>query len=286
VPTTPPPPPPTPAPPPLAITPLGTDTLGYGFNVFLIGNSGGANFNNRTMGKVREAGFGWVRVQLQWQELEPSPGNYNTAPYDTIIAAAANGGANVLVSVVKSPEWAAPSRPGGLPQNTAAFGRTMRFLAARYSGSVQAWEIWNEQNLAGEAGGYVEVAPYVATLQAGYGAVKAVNPGAIVVFGGLTPTGANDPTVAINDVEYLRAFYDSMVARGATTSMSSAHTPAAPPIPPTPSSPASPAPATARRSMPASKGTAGRTRLTSISGGSRTSGRSWRVTATRRSRSG
>ena len=208
VPTAPPPPPPTPAPPPLAITPLGTDTLGYGFNVFLIGNSGGANFNNRTMGKVREAGFGWVRVQLQWQELEPSPGNYNTAPYDTIIAAAANGGANVLVSVVKSPEWAAPSRPGGLPQNTAAFGRTMRFLAARYSGSVQAWEIWNEQNLAGEAGGYVEVAPYVATLQAGYGAVKAVNPGAIVVFGGLTPTGANDPTVAINDVEYLRAFYE------------------------------------------------------------------------------
>ena len=200
--------PPTPAPPPLAITPLGTDTLAYGFNVFLVGNSGGANFNTRTMGKVREAGFGWVRVQLQWSELEPSQGSYNTAPYDTIINAAANGGANVLVSVVKAPAWAAPSRPGALPENTAAFGRTMRYLAARYSGRVQAWEVWNEQNLAGEVGGYVDVAPYFNTLQAGYTAVKAVDPGAIVLFGGLTPTGLNDPALAINDVTYLRAFYE------------------------------------------------------------------------------
>jgi len=199
--------PPTPAPPPLVITPLGSEGLGYGFNVFLIGNSGGAGFNTRTMGKVREAGFGWVRVQLQWSEFEPSPGNYNTAVYDTIIGAASNGGANVLVSVVKAPAWASPSHPGALPENTAAFARTMRYLAARYSGEVQAWEIWNEQNLAGEVGGQVSVVPYFETLKAGYGAVKAVDPRAIVLFGGLTPTGLNDPAVAINDVEYLREFY-------------------------------------------------------------------------------
>lgn len=201
------PPTPTPAPPPLAITPLGTDGLAYGFNVFLAGNSDGASFNTRTMGKVRESGFGWVRVQLQWSEFEPTPGSYNTAVYDTIIGAAANGGANVLVSVVKAPDWAAPSRPGALPENTAAFGRTMRYLAARYSGQVQAWEIWNEQNLAGEVGGHVEITPYFETLKAGYGGVKAADPGAIVLFGGLTPTGLADPAVAINDVEYLRAFY-------------------------------------------------------------------------------
>ncbi len=213
-PTVPPPPPPTatpipptPVPPPLAIRPLGTDGLAYGFNVFLAGNSGGAGFNTRTMGKVREAGFGWVRVQLQWSEFEPSPGNYNTAVYDTIIGAASNGGANVLVSVVKAPAWASPSHPGALPENTAAFGRTMRYLAARYSGTVGAWEIWNEQNLAGEVGGRVAVAPYFETLKAGYGAVKAVDPHAIVLFGGLTPTGLNDPAVAVNDVAYLREFY-------------------------------------------------------------------------------
>jgi hypothetical protein len=179
----------------------------YGFNAFLIGNERGASFNTRTMNKVNEAGFGWVRIQLQWREFEPSPGAYNPAPYDTMIAAAADGGAKVLVSVVKAPDWASPSRPGGLPDDTRAFGRTMRFLAQRYQGRVQAWEIWNEQNLAGEVGGNVQVAPYFETLKAGYGAVKAVDPRAVVLFGGLTPTGVRDPSVAIEDTEYLRQFY-------------------------------------------------------------------------------
>lgn len=207
--------PPTPTPaPPLAITPLRTGALQYGFNVFLAGNSQGAALNARTMAKVNEAGFGWVRVQLQWSELEPAPGKYNTAPYDTIIGAAENGGANVLVSVVKAPAWASPSRPGALPEDTRAFGRTMAFLATRYQGRVQAWEIWNEQNLAGEVGGLVEVAPYFETLKAGYGGVKSADPGAFVLFGGLTPTGLNDPAVAVGDVEYLRAFYEHAGGEG------------------------------------------------------------------------
>ncbi|MGN6360093.1 MAG: cellulase family glycosylhydrolase, partial [Thermomicrobiales bacterium] len=197
----------TPAVPPLAITPLQTKGLQYGFNVFLAGNAGGAELNSRTMAKVQEAGFGWVRVQLQWSELEPAPGQYDTTPYDYIIGAAASSGTQVLVSVVKAPAWAAPSRPGALPEDTAAFQRTMRFLAGRYAGKVQAWEIWNEENLAGEVGGHVDVAPYVATLKAGYSGVKAADPQAFVLFGGLTPTGINDPAIAVNDVDYLRAFY-------------------------------------------------------------------------------
>ena len=204
-------PPPTPAPPPvgaLAITPLQTAGLQYGFNVFLAGNSAGFGGNSAAMAKVQESGFGWVRVQLQWRELEPSPGGYNPAPYDIMIAAAANSGANVLVSVVKAPDWAAPSRPGALPEDTQAFERTMAFLASRYQGRVQAWEIWNEQNLAGEVGGNVQIAPYYETLRAGYAGVKSADPGAFVLFGGLTPTGLNDPSVAVDDVAYLRQFYE------------------------------------------------------------------------------
>ena len=73
---------------------------------------------------------------------------------------------------------------------------------------MQAWEIWNEQNLAGEVGGHVQVAPYYETLKAGYEGVKAADPDAFVLFGGLTPTGLNDPSIAIDDIDYLRAFYE------------------------------------------------------------------------------
>lgn len=202
---------PTPTPPPVAaggIAPLQTNGLQYGFNVFLAGNSAGATGNSQAMAKLQESGFGWVRLQLQWREFEPSPGAYNPAPYDIMIDAAANGGANVLVSVVKAPDWAAPSRPGALPEDTEAFERTMAFLAERYRGRVQAWEIWNEQNLAGEVGGFVQIAPYYETLKAGYAGVKAADPDAFVLFGGLTPTGLNNPAIAIDDVAYLRQFYE------------------------------------------------------------------------------
>lgn len=200
---------PTPAPVgALAITPLQTNGLQYGFNVFLAGNQSGATGNDQAMAKVQESGFGWIRIQLQWREFEPFPGEYNPLPYDIMIGTASDYGANVLVSVVKAPNWASPSRPGALPEDTAAFERTMAFLANRYRGQVQAWEIWNEQNLAGEVGGHVEVAPYYETLRAGYDGVKSADPNAFVLFGGLTPTGVNNPAVAIDDVEYLREFYE------------------------------------------------------------------------------
>jgi len=53
----------------------------------------------------------------------------------------------------------------------------------------------------------VDVGRYVNLLKAGYTGVKAGNQNAIVLFGGLTPTGVNDPSIAIDDVQYLRQAY-------------------------------------------------------------------------------
>ena len=74
-----------------------------------------------------------------------------------------------------------------------AFEEFMAFVSDRYAGRVQAYEIWNEQNLAHETGGYIDMGRYVNILKAGYAAVKEGDPSAIVVFGGLTPNGLNDP---------------------------------------------------------------------------------------------
>jgi hypothetical protein len=184
----------------------------YGFNTFLIGNTGGAEYNKKTLDKVREAGFGWIRIQLIWRDVEPNKGQYNFEGLDYQIDAAYGAGNNILLSVLKSPDWADPvavsrGRAGSLPEDQEAFGALMRRVADRYVGKVQAYEIWNEQNLAGEVGGFVEIAPYVATLKTGYQAVKAFDPSAAVLFGGLTPNAVNKPEVAIDDVEYLRQFY-------------------------------------------------------------------------------
>ncbi len=187
--------------------PYRANHIEYGFNAYLIGNYANINYNNQTLGKVREAGFGWVRIQLVWKDFEESRGQYHWEILDAPIAAANANGVKVLVSVVKSPTWASPSRPGGLPEDQDAFYNLMRVVAGRYVGKVQAYEIWNEQNLAGEVGGNVQIAPYFETLKNGFQGVRKNDPSAAVLFGGLTPTGVNNPSIAINDVEYLRQFY-------------------------------------------------------------------------------
>jgi len=180
----------------------------YGHNAFLIGGPNDGTFNNATIGKVKESGFGWVRVQLIWRDFEREPGFYDFAITDPQIDAAHNAGLRVLLSVVKAPEWAQAG--GGLPETQGgldAFYNMMRRVSGRYAGKVQAYEIWNEQNLAGEVGGNVRVAPYLAVLKNGYQGVKKNDPTAWVLFGGLTPTAVNKANVALDDVEYLRQFY-------------------------------------------------------------------------------
>src|SRR5207237_9590343 len=65
---------------------------------------------------------------------------------------------------------------------------------------------WNDQNrFAGS--GDLNPAHYAALLKAGYMGVKAGDPQAVVVSGALTPTGINDPKIAMEDTAYLDQLY-------------------------------------------------------------------------------
>jgi len=185
---------------------IGDNGDGYGFNVW--GLSDNAAARNSVYANVQGAGFGWMRQQVSRAAMEPQRGNFRSATatqLDQFIGGASAKGLKVMLSVVKSPDWAGAK--GGLPAGTQDFTDFMTFLTQRYAGRVQAYEIWNEQNYAVETGGRVNVAAYLPVLRAGYRAVKATDPAAVVVFGGLTPTGVNDPSIALNDVEYLRQIY-------------------------------------------------------------------------------
>ncbi len=185
---------------------IGDNGEGYGFNVW--GLSSDPAFRDRLYANVQGAGFGWMRQQVSWAAMEPQKGNYGTdttAQLDQFVSGASTQGLHVLLSIVKSPDWVGAK--GGLPTKTQDFTDFMGFLTQRYKGKVQAYEIWNEENYAVETGGKVNVAAYLPVLKAGFQAVKKSDPKAVVVFGGLTPTGVNDPAIALNDVEYLRQIY-------------------------------------------------------------------------------
>ncbi|HET9015956.1 MAG TPA: beta-galactosidase [Thermomicrobiaceae bacterium] len=182
--------------------------VGYGFNVFFRGdtNPGASQFNQQAINAVTNAGFGWVRFQAQWASVEPNPGQFDPSALDRVINQVAANHLKILLSVVgPSPGWV--NAGGGIPTDTASFQALTQYLANRYAGKVQAIEIWNEENLASNTGGTVNVGQYVHLLEAGYTGVKAGNTGTIVLFGALTPTGVDDPHLAIDDVTYLQEAY-------------------------------------------------------------------------------
>ncbi len=185
---------------------LGDGSDGYGFNVW--GLDANDAFRDKVYTGVQAAGFGWVRQQVSWAAMEPKKGNFGTdttAFLDKFVDGAAAKNLKIMLSVVKSPDWVGAK--GGLPPQAQDFADYMTFLTQRYKGKVQAYEIWNEQNYALETGGKVSVAAYLPVLKAGYQTVKKYDAKAVVVFGGLTPTGVDDPSIALNDVQYLRQIY-------------------------------------------------------------------------------
>jgi spore germination protein YaaH len=184
--------------------------FGYGIQAHMVGGQD----LGRVFGAVQQIGFGWVKQQVEWKAYNKSPGQYSFGELDNIVNAAQAAGVKVLFSVVKAPKWARPAgdTDDGPPADPNTYAEFMRVLATHFKGQVQAYEIWNEQNLYYEWGGQgnkLSAAKYVALLRPAYQAIKAADPSATVVSGALTPTGWNDGNIAIDDRVYLQQMYSA-----------------------------------------------------------------------------
>ena len=157
--------------------------------------------------KAREAGFNWVRQQVSWEDLQGVNRLFAWGELDSVVESAQRNKEKLILSVAKSPKWASPNTNKGMPVNAFDFGNLMYMMARHYKGKVEAYELWNEENLQGETGSPVNVAQYVDLLKQGYSGVKWGDPDSVALFGALTPTGVNNPNVAVDDVEYLKQLY-------------------------------------------------------------------------------
>jgi hypothetical protein len=161
---------------------------------------------------VNNMHFRWIKHQIEWKEFEPAKGQYLWEPIDGIVDAADEAGLNTLLSVVKAPDWARGGRTeeDGPPTDNDDYGDFMGAMAQRYCGRVQAYEIWNEQNLKREwnTGRPLSASEYVELLHVAHDRIKAACPSAILVSGGPTPVGYTSAT-AIDDFDYLRQMYQA-----------------------------------------------------------------------------
>ncbi|HEU4480516.1 MAG TPA: cellulase family glycosylhydrolase [Actinomycetota bacterium] len=150
--------------------------------------------------KLRAAGVRWVRIDLSWERLQRGGRNERHRRYlaraDQSINLAHRKGFKVMVTYWGTPGWANGGKePSSPPRRMRTFRDAARWVADRYRGKVQAWEIWNEPNHPEFWKGTMR--QYVRVLRAGYRGVKEGAPGTTVTSGG----------TSFNDYEWLQRFY-------------------------------------------------------------------------------
>lgn len=158
---------------------------------------------------AKDAGFVWAKEVFAWRNIEGAgKGIFDWTVPDQVVQALNDRGLKIIARIDYQPVWArADGANNGPPDNYADYGDFLYAMTSRYRGRIQAYEIWNEPNLAREWGDRApNAAEYVALLRVAYRRIKEADPNAMVISAGLAPTGTGLPD-AIPDVQYLRQMY-------------------------------------------------------------------------------
>lgn len=143
---------------------------------------------------MQQAGVRWLRLDVYWEEAEPSPGRYRWTTYDRIVAEATARGIRLIAMVPQYdvPRWASPwGRVGGLPTRSSDVERFMHALASHFRGRIPSYEIGNEPNSAKYWLPRVSVTEYLEFLRAAHAGIARGDPDAQVLTGGTANWGSS-----------------------------------------------------------------------------------------------
>lgn len=146
-------------------------------------------------------GLGVVRFDVSWRDMEPSRGHYAYVDkLDDIVDSARARGVQVILVVIETPGWANNNEsPWAPPTDPGSYAGFVGMLAARYSGQVLGWEIWNEADLPLFWWPQPDAAAYTRLLVAASRAIRQADPSAYVVAAGPT----------FGDMAFLQHMYDA-----------------------------------------------------------------------------
>lgn len=149
---------------------------------------------------MKAAGVTALRAPFYWWTAQPTKGPANFAATDPLVEAVSRAGIELLPIAVGTPSWAArhPKRRNSPPAGTKDYAAFMTALIGRYgpSGSfwkehpdvpklpIRQWQLWNEPDHTHYWSDQPYVRDYVALARAARKAIKAADPGAVVVMAG------------------------------------------------------------------------------------------------------
>jgi hypothetical protein len=171
------------------------------------------------------AGFDTVVQVFPWRDINPKPEHFDWAAADYMLHMAHMHDLDLVVRLDMPPDWAILPVQSGVPFDLAAYADFITAVATRYKGHILGYIIWNEPNLAAEwtrsgsqapdhwltyEGWVADPANYTGVLGVGFQHIRASDPQALVIGGGLAPTNENSAR-AVDD----RIFLNQMLDAGA-----------------------------------------------------------------------
>ncbi len=122
------------------LLPANVSTSPYGINVHLSGND--------ALGKVKDAGIKWIRIDINWFAVENTMGNFNYTNIDRVVNYANANGLSILATLAYTPGWANNNKGINYsPDNEYYWKYFVQETVRRYKNSIKYWCIWNEPNL-------------------------------------------------------------------------------------------------------------------------------------------
>jgi hypothetical protein len=183
-----------------------------GVHVFLWGNP---DTTQRDLQLAKDAGFKWVKQRFEWRYIEKTKKDaFEWYEAERIVDAVNKAGLGLIARVDNQPEWA--RRDDAFPKTCPPekmedWKDFIQRFAAHFKGKVAAYEIWNEPNLARE---WCDLQPdpkaYTDLLKVAYTEIKKIDPNAVVISAGMSPTTEDSPR-AMPDLK----FYEGMYTAGA-----------------------------------------------------------------------
>jgi hypothetical protein len=182
------------------------------------GIAAGSSLSNLTqsqlddyMAGVSTTGSGWVRFDIDWDQVQPTDASsYDWSSYDRIVSSASSHHLLVTGILDFTPAWARSSACSDVkqcaPSSPAAFATFAEAASTRYSQQgVHVWEIWNEANTDNFWKPAPSVKAYSTLLIAASVGIHKADSHATVLSAGTAP--ADTSAHSISPVDFLNGLY-------------------------------------------------------------------------------
>lgn len=163
-------------------------------------------------GTLQSSGYGFVRQEISWAQIESAQGTYDWSVYDPIFTALQDRGIGVIAVIVDSPSWswAGTMIPSTVqpPADPATLEPFSQELTSRYRGTIRFVQLWHMPNLADRWGGVPATGQtFRAYLSHTFYGARAGNPEVQIVL----PELAMVPDVAegLTDLQFLQSVYEA-----------------------------------------------------------------------------